>query len=294
MDIGKFITELIEQVEEIEGNHQISVKLEEKRNNLTTQQALIEEMKSLGSARNSHNLCTLTERYNQYKLNYFDLQEIHHMIQQTVNDYSTLCSTYLEIISNENFLQENYVELLPITGNENMKKDVDDNDTAPKISLITTMENDLFRFRKIYDDTQWLELWHEIEQLVKELERTIYQMLITTKDNFTLIQQYQRFMQYQPKRHQYWMILNYYKKLFEKFPNENIDETKTLLQQIEIETPRKVDDKATNSYKTYTKQLIEIDNDLKERHRQISISTINHSDKIQRNVSKMKLNFRIK
>lgn len=74
------------------------MQLEQERDSYTKQLAMIRELDALGSARGSHALNTVTQRYKAYKRNLDSYEKIKQLVQQTVNDLEVVSITYFNIL----------------------------------------------------------------------------------------------------------------------------------------------------------------------------------------------------
>lgn len=72
--------------------------MEHERDSYTKQLAMIRELDALGSARGSHALNTVTQRYKAYKRNLDSYEKIKQLVQQTVNDLEVVLITYFNIL----------------------------------------------------------------------------------------------------------------------------------------------------------------------------------------------------
>ncbi|XP_013115511.2 serine/threonine-protein kinase Smg1 isoform X1 [Stomoxys calcitrans] len=97
-DLDYVLRNVKDHVERMLDVRQQILRFEEKRDNYTKQLAMIRELDALGSARGSHALNTVTQRYKAYKRDLSSFDEIKSLVRQTVTDLDIVVSTYFDIL----------------------------------------------------------------------------------------------------------------------------------------------------------------------------------------------------
>lgn len=214
--------------------------LEQERDSFIKQQAMVRELEALGTAKASHALNTVTQRYNTYKKNLTSFQDLRAGLKQTFKNLEMYVTMYFEVLLNPEELEK--VGMKPLlTGDDAVILDY------------------LDHLKQIRQTSEWQELCSKIEYSKDEMYTAIQQAEITVKECQSILLQYSRIMQYIPREYFRNNHLMRYKKLYEKLISNQMPADECLL------------DTATfnNSNETYVRLYFEklqtICQDLNER-----------------------------
>ncbi|XP_075154551.1 serine/threonine-protein kinase Smg1 [Haematobia irritans] len=111
-DLATFLQMVKDHLQKIIATRQNIVQCEEERDNFTKQLAMIRELEALGSARGSHALNTVTQRYKAYKRDLNSFEKIKSLVEQTIKDLDIVLTTYFEIL-----LRPNEIKKIEINNN---------------------------------------------------------------------------------------------------------------------------------------------------------------------------------
>ncbi|XP_073834492.1 serine/threonine-protein kinase Smg1 [Musca autumnalis] len=122
------LRDLVNNVQHLLDIRESISQLEQERSSYTKQLAMIRELDALGSARGSHALNTVTQRYKTYKRDLNAFENIKQLIQQTVNDLEVVQTTYFHIL-----LDPNEVMKLDVNQQTNTSHSIDECDLLKDI-----------------------------------------------------------------------------------------------------------------------------------------------------------------
>lgn len=97
-DFDLLLTNVKKHVESLLDLRQKMLQLEQERDNFTKQQAMVQELEALGSARGSHALNTVTLRYQAYKSDLDSFMKTKQLVEQTVKDLDLVLDTYFNTL----------------------------------------------------------------------------------------------------------------------------------------------------------------------------------------------------
>uniref|UniRef100_A0A1A9WAZ4 non-specific serine/threonine protein kinase n=1 Tax=Glossina brevipalpis TaxID=37001 RepID=A0A1A9WAZ4_9MUSC len=213
------VNALLNLVEQFKDNRRNFSLFEQERDNFIKQQAMVRELEALGSAKGSHALNTVTQRYNTYKKNLTSYQDLSHSLQQTFKNLEIHVTTYFEVLSNPEELQKVVMKPL-LTGDDAI--------------IIEYLD----RLKQIRQTNEWQDLCSKIEYSKDEMYTAIQQAEITVKECQSILLQYSRIIQYIPREYFQKNHLMHYKNLYDKLisnqmsADEHLPDTTTISNNV--------------------------------------------------------------
>ncbi|KAL9873896.1 serine/threonine-protein kinase Smg1 isoform X2 [Glossina fuscipes] len=184
--------------------------LEHERDSFIKQQAMVRELEALGTAKASHALNTVTQRYNTYKKNLTSFQDLRASLKQTFKNLEIYVTTYFEVLLNPEELEK--VGMKPLL-------------TGDDAVILEYLDH----LKQIRHTSEWQELCGKIEYSKDEMYTAIQQAEITVKECQSILLQYSRIMQYIPREYFRNNHLMRYKKLYEKLISNQMPADECLL-----------------------------------------------------------------
>lgn len=156
------------------------IELEQERDNFTKQQAMVRELEALGTARDSHALNTVNQRYAVYKRDLESFNKVKLIIQQTVKDLDLVLMTYFTILLNSKEINK-----------------IDINPRENSISAHNNSEFDLIKDLLVLNN--WTHMYTQAKYTKHEMENTFIQTQRSSLECRDLLMFYSRVMEYQPR-----------------------------------------------------------------------------------------------